>query len=272
MKAANKSELFAEFMEYGKLQSVKVIDCHTHMSGIGEASTPICEPADCIRLMDEENIESIWCSSHIDIYHISEEVNAATKKLVHDYPGRIYGYYVFNPNRKEQYLNDIHTVLDNDGFIGIKILPNYHNYSLDGPGYEEVLAFADEHRLPVLCHTWGDKPQNSVKEVANIMPRYKNLFFIMGHSAPGDLDGAIATAKKHENLYLDICDIHRHSGIIAKMVNSIGSERIVFGTDLPWYDPNYAIGSVLCAAVTDEDKRNIFRNNAIKLLSRSKKK
>ena len=94
----------------------------------------------------------------------------------------------------------------------------------------------------------------------------------MGHSAPGDLDGAIATAKKHENLYLDICDIHRHSGIIAKMVNSIGSERIVFGTDLPWYDPNYAIGSVLCAAVTDEDKRNIFRNNAIKLLSRSKKK
>lgn len=272
MKAANKSELFAEYMQYGKLQSVKVIDCHTHMSGIGEASTPICEPADCIRLMDEENIESIWCSSHIDIYHISEEVNAATKKLVHDYPGRIYGYYVFNPNRKEQYLNDIHTVLDNDGFIGIKILPNYHNYSLDGPGYEEVLAFADEHCLPVLCHTWGDKPQNSVKEVANIMPRYKNLFFIMGHSAPGDLDGSIATAKKYENLYLDICDIHRHSGIIAKMVNSIGSERIVFGTDLPWYDPNYAIGSVLCAAITDEDKRNIFRNNAINLLSRSKKK
>ena len=37
MKPINRSELFAEFMEYGKLQSVKVIDCHTHMSGIGEA-------------------------------------------------------------------------------------------------------------------------------------------------------------------------------------------------------------------------------------------
>ncbi len=272
MNPTNKSELFAEFLQYGKLKSVKIIDCHTHMSEIGEASTPISEAADCVTLMKEENIESIWCSSHIDLYHLSDEVNAATKKIVAEYPDKIKGYFVFNPNRKKEYLSDIGTVLTHSGFIGLKFLPNYHNFSLDGSGYEEALSFADRYSLPVLCHTWGDKPQNSVKEVANILPRYKNLFFIMGHSAPGDLDGAIQLARKYDNVYLDICDIHRHSGIIEKMVSAVGSERILFGTDMPWYDPNYAIGSVLCAKITDKEKENIFYNNAVQLLKSSKRR
>ena len=55
------------------------------------------------------------------------------------------------------------------------------------------------------------------------------------------------------------------------MVNAVGSERVLFGTVMPWYDPMYAIGSVLFANVSDEDKRNIFYNNAMNLLKRSKK-
>ena len=88
----------------------------------------------------------------------------------------------------------------------------------------------------------------------------------MGHSAPGELDESIAIAKQFDNAYLDICDIHRNGGTVEKMVKAAGSEKVLFGTDLPWYDPNYAIGSVLFAKITDRDRANIFRNNAVRML------
>jgi len=90
----------------------------------------------------------------------------------------------------------------------------------------------------------------------------------MGHSAPGELDEAISVAKKHENVYLDLCDIHRHSGIVDKMVKAIGADRVLFGTDIPWYDPAYGVGSVLFSKISDEDKYKILYKNAKALADR----
>lgn len=269
MKPLNNSAYLAEFLKYGRLKSVKIIDTHTHMGGIYGCALPVSGIDGCIKLMDEENVESIWCSSHADLFNINEDnINSETKELIKRYQSRVKGYYVFNPNRKETYLRGINEVLSNKSFIGFKFLPNYHNAALDGDGYAEVLEFADKNKLIVLSHTWGDKPHNSMKEVINILKCYHNLTFITGHSAPGDLDGAIAAARKYENAYLDLCDIHRHAGIVEKMVKSVGAERVLFGTDMPWYDPDYCIGSVLCAKISDADREKIFYKNAERLLKK----
>jgi predicted TIM-barrel fold metal-dependent hydrolase len=42
---------------------------------------------------------------------------------------------------------------------------------------------------------------------------------------------------------------------------------MLFGTDLPWFDPHQAIGALLSADITDEDRHNICHCNAEKLLS-----
>ena len=131
--------------------------------------------------------------------------------------------------------------------------------------YIGALEFADKHNLIVLSHTWG-KTDCSPKEVEKILKKYKNLQFILGHSAPNQLDEAIEVVKKYDNAILDLCDIHRHSGIVDKMANSVGAERIVFGTDLPWYDPNYCVGSILCSKISDDDKEKIFNKNALRML------
>jgi predicted TIM-barrel fold metal-dependent hydrolase len=56
------------------------------------------------------------------------------------------------------------------------------------------------------------------------------------------------------------------------MCREVGSDRVVFGTDLPWYDPSYAIGSVLFADITDEDRENILRNTALSILDKMGRK
>lgn len=272
MRPTNASVYVADLIRNGRLTKLKVIDVHTHMDSIYGVSSPICNAADCMKLLDEENISQIWCATHGDLFGPDAfEVNRSTKALVHAYPDRVKGYFVYNPNHADRYLPLIGEALSDPGFIGYKVLPNYHNTALDSEAYEPMLAYAEEHRLVVLSHTWGVLPHNSPREVANVMARHPHLIFIMGHSAPGECEAAIALAKKYEGLYLDLCDIHRHSGIVARMVNSVGSEKVLFGTDLPWYDPIYAIGSVLCAHIGDADRENIFYKNAESILQRIKR-
>jgi predicted TIM-barrel fold metal-dependent hydrolase len=272
MKPLNDSVYLTEFMKHGQLTDVRIIDIHTHMGGIYGCALPVSDIDGCVKLMDAQNIESIWCSAHADLFSINEnDINGETKALLKKYPSRVKGYYAFNPSKKEAYLSDIDITIRDKDFVGLKFLPNYHNHALDEEGYLEALEFADKHGLAVLCHTWGDKPHNSMKEVVNVLKRYKKLTFLIGHSAPGDLDGAIDAVKKYPNAYLDLCDIHRHAGIVEKMVKSVGAERVLFGTDMPWYDPTYCIGSVLYAKITDSDREKIFYQNAKNILERTNK-
>jgi len=52
------------------------------------------------------------------------------------------------------------------------------------------------------------------------------------------------------------------------MVNAIGADRVLFGTDIPWYDPGYGIGSVLFSRISDADKYKILYENAKGLAQR----
>ena len=264
MIATNPSVYRKEFFEAGRLESVPVVDCHTHMDDIYDASTPIFRIDECMRLMESENVKSIWCAPHPDLFGASS-VNGHIEEYMRRYPGRVFGYFGFNPNYAERYAAQMHKVLELPGYIGFKFLPVYHNTPLDSEKYAPSLELADKHRLVVLSHTWGNTAC-SPKEAETLLKKYHNLQFIMGHSSPNELDGAIALARKYDNVYLDLCDIHRHSGIVEKMVNSVGSERVLFGTDMPWYDPNYCIGSVLCAHIGDGDRENIFYKNAGRML------
>jgi len=47
------------------------------------------------------------------------------------------------------------------------------------------------------------------------------------------------------------------------------SDRMLFGTDLPWFDPHHGIGAVLSADLTDADRHNILHRNAERLLAAS---
>ncbi len=264
----NPSALAKEFMENGKLTSFSVIDAHTHMGRISGTYVSKAYCDEMIEVMDRENVSQIFCSPHSALHDatvMNEELEDAMKR----YPDRIKGYYTFNPNYAERYLEHIEDILNIEGYIGMKFLPTYHKYPLDGENYREALEFADKHSLVILMHTWGkNDPHNAPRHVEMLAKKYKNLKVIMGHSAPGELDESIKVVNTYDNVYLDICDIHRHNGIIDKMVESVGADKVLYGTDAPWYDHSYAIGSVLFSHISDEDKYKILHGNAEKLAKR----
>jgi len=264
----NPSVLAKEFMQNGKLTSFSVIDAHTHMGRIDGTYVSKATCDEMIEVMDRENIGQIFCSPHSAL-HESTIMNAELEVAMKKYPDRVKGYYIFNPNYHERYLSHMDDILNIEGYIGMKFLPTYHKYPLDGENYREAFEFADKHSLVILMHTWGNNdPHNAPRHVEMVAKKYKNLKVIMGHSAPGELDEAIKVVNKYDNVYLDLCDIHRHSGIVDKMVENCGADKVVYGTDAPWYDFSYGIGSVLFSHISDDDKYKILCANAKKLSER----
>jgi predicted TIM-barrel fold metal-dependent hydrolase len=116
-------------------------------------------------------------------------------------------------------------------------------------------------------HTWGGSAYDGPRVVRELAERYHNLTFLLGHSCHGEWDAAVALARDFPNIYLELTAIFDDRGVLEKFSAEAGSDRMLFGTDLPWFDPHQAVGALLSAHLSDEDIHNICHRNAEKLLA-----
>lgn len=247
------------------------IDMHVHMGPISTMSYDDGCADDLIAYMDKNKIELAVCSTNIDLFYAATD-HSMMEEAMERHPGRVYGYYLFNPNAGETEREIEAAFARHKGYIGIKLLPDYHRHSLDSDAYRPALRFAEERSLLLLSHTWGQAPgarsYSTMDKVLPVLEQYRNIRFLMGHSCQGQVDQAIRAASKYENAYLDICDTGRLNGVIERMVAGAGAHKVVFGTDWPQHSPVYLMGGVLYAKISDEEKKMILRGNAARLLAK----
>ncbi|MEM3545604.1 MAG: amidohydrolase family protein [Candidatus Bathyarchaeia archaeon] len=260
------SQIVREFMDEGKSRSCPVIDVHTHLGPYQGIYFPNPSPEDMIRTMDRCGVKIAISSSHAAL--IDSRENIKMVDVVRKYPDRFRAYWVINPNYPEEIPNEIRRFSELEGFVGFKFLSDYHKHPITSPRYENALKYADENRLIVLLHTWGYSPYDSPALVEKIAVKYPNVIFLMGHSGYGEWEKAIQVARDYPNVYLELTAAYAVNGVIEWMVKGAGSEKILFGTDLPWFDPHYGIGCVIFSRITDEERHNILHRNVERLLQR----
>lgn len=262
---ANQSRLAQEFMALGRLESLPIIDMHTHMGPFYGTYLPEAPLPRMLAEMERENIAWIVSAPHSALFDPiagNREIVAAMAA----HPAQIYGYYTVNPHYLEQLDEDLAKYDAIDNFVGFKLLPDYHKYPLTGDAFTPVYEFANERGLLLLSHTWGHSRYNPPQMIAELAVKYPNIRFLMGHSAPGETDYAIEVAAALPNVYLELCDTGRLNGLIGKMVREASSEKVIYGTDFPWYDPHYMLGSVLFSGIGDREISNIIHHNAVALV------
>ena len=148
--------------------------------------------------------------------------------------------------------------------IGLKILGTYHAPTLGDPGFEYAYAFANERKLPMLLHTWGKDDS-----LLPLIQKYPDIQFFLGHSCFGAWDYAERCVKESAgNVHLELTALPGMRGLIENLVSRVGSEKLLFGTDMPWFDEYQAVGGVLAARISDEDRLNIFYKNVERLLGK----
>jgi predicted TIM-barrel fold metal-dependent hydrolase len=217
--------------------------------------------------MDEAGVRLLVFSHHSAL-NSPDLANEPSVAAVRRFPDRLRAYCMVNPNYPEQLDRDLAAFqgLFPDVYVGFKFLSDYHKIPLTDPRYAPAWEYADQRALLVLAHTWGGSPYDGEDVVRKVAARYPNVKFLLGHSCHGAWDAAIQLVHDFANVYLELTAIFDDRGVIEAFVDGAGSDRMLFGTDLPWFDPHQAIGVLMNARITDEDRHNICHRNAQRLL------
>jgi len=261
------SDLAREFWEQGRSESCPIYDMHGHMGTWPAIYFPRGDVESMIGTMDECGVRMLVFSHHTALL-APNLGNRLSVEAVRRYPDRLRAYCAVNPNYPEQLEADLATFeAHRDVYVGFKFLSPYHGVSFADERCRPAWEYADEHELLVLCHTWGGDELCGPAVVRQIAQAYPHVKLLMGHSCHGDWDAAVQLVRDFPNLYLELTGLFDDGGVVDKFVREAGSDRVLFGTDLPWFDPHYGIGVVLSAHISDDDRHNIFHRNAERLLA-----
>lgn len=261
------SELSREFWEAGKSTTCPIYDMHGHMGAWTAIYFPRADVDAMVGTMDECGVRMLVFSHHMALT-APDIANSLGIQAVRHYPDRLRAYCVVNPNYPERLEADLATFeAHRDVYVGFKFLSDYHGIALTDERCRPAWEYANERELLVLVHTWGGSPLDGPVVVRQIAERYPRLKLFLGHSCHGEWDKAVTLARDFPNIYLELTALFDDRGILEKFVNEAGSDRMLFGTDLPWFDPHQAVGALLSAHIGDEDRHNICHRNAERLLA-----
>lgn len=259
------SKLWKEFLENGKIDSIPVIDVHCHMGFFYGSHMPYSEPEIMAKRMEKAGIKICIFAHHYSLFD-PEIGNEIVFDIVRKYPEKFKGYFSVNPHYQENirtYIKKFESL--KKIFVGFKLLPDYHRVCLSDKRYEIIFKYGEENGSIILTHTWGGSFYDGEVEVEKILKKYKKIKLILGHSLHSSWEKAIEYVKKYENVYLELCAVMDERGVLEKIVEEIGTDRILFGTDFPWFSHHYYIGSLFGAKLTDDEIKKILYLNALKL-------
>ena len=259
------SAIAREYLGTGRCATCGVIDLHAHYGHFRGIYMPNHDPEAMIATMNRCGVETIVTSGHTALVDMVRG-NAQIAEISVRHPGRWYGYLTYNPNYPAEGRAEIEAFDGRSSFVGIKLHPSHHGYPLTGDAYRPVLEFAASRRLIVLTHTWGRSTTDGPELLSQVAERYPEITWLAGHSGHGEFDLCMEVARTHANVYLELTAAYAVRGLIEDMVSRVGAHKIVFGCDLPWFDPHYAIGCIVMAHISDNARRAILRENALRLL------
>ena len=257
-----KSKLAQQFYETGR--ACPIYDFHGHMHEFASGYLPRHSSAKMIGLMNRANVKLMVFCSHNALFLTGYELekNRDETKL---FPEKLRAYHGIISRLTN--FEDFFANMENnpDVYVGAKFLCDYNTTPLSSEAHKPFFQYLNEHSMLVLLHTWGGSPYNGPAEVERAAKNYPGITFVCGHSFHGEWGAGAALAKKYPNLYYELTATHDDYGVIEFLTANVSSERILFGTDLPWFSTYVGIGSVLAADISDDDRENIFFRNAWRL-------
>lgn len=255
--------------------SVPVIDSHTHMVPEEDKTVNNCIMlySDCdsiAKKMDKLGIDSIitapWSGISFDGIKGNEESLYAAKK----HPGKFFGYSTCNVHYEEDLKawKEYHEKYP-DVFVGIKPYPPYQKFDYSDEVCQEWLSYANEHHLPVLVHS---EAPSFLDSALPAIEKYPNATFIVAHTGSSYENAryCIEAAKKYPNVMLEITYTSTARGMIEFLVDQVGADRVLYGSDLPMRDPSPQLAWVCYAKISVEDKKKILADNIKNIMAKRK--
>ncbi len=260
----------------GSIKSVKmtVIDMHGHL---GPWFYPEYSGGrkEVEALLVENGVDVCCVSSSKSLRYDTSEGNAELQRDIRD-SKRLFGYVVVNPNWPLS-IGDLELLKDRK-FVGVKLHPDLHRYRVSSKKCVEAVERIAKATDVILCHSSGEN--SPPPECMDLAKQFKDVKFIFAHLFMGVPYASVArfladrfesiemvSGYNLDNVYLDTSHLSIfYGGCLEKIVEILGADRIVFGTDIPLLDQFSILNRVRRAKIRESDKSKILEGNAKKIL------
>ncbi len=219
--------------------------------------------------------------------------NFAPPKILHD--NNLWSISVSQTNKELVPLVSFHPDMEEDlgtlfeqylnmGAKGIKIHPMAQGFEPDHRALQEVYRLCNELSFPVVFHCGrvSNARLNEYADLCMIMPvidKYPDIPVILTHMADGNIEDVVYLAGNYKNVFFDtsivitgyppILNANEPSWVedstVLDVVNRIGAERMLFGSDYPWGSPIHDTERFFGMNITDKQKSLILGENSIKI-------
>ncbi len=160
------------------------------------------------------------------------------------------------------------------GFLGVKIHPDYQETFIDDEGYIKILKCAKELDLIVTTHAgvdggYPDSPVRCTPERAKrVIDKVGHSKFVLAHLGANEMADEVYDILAGEDVYFDTAYILRFIGRekFVKILEKHGEDRILFATDSPWSDIAGDVEILKSFDIGKETEDKIFGGNARILL------
>ena len=168
-----------------------------------------------------------------------------------------------------------------EGARGLKLHPAAQRFYPHDRRLWPVYERAQELGWPIIFHSGafalgpGRSDHALLKHFPEVLSAFPRLTVVLGHMGFGDFEGCATIARDHPNAMFDCCYIINGTEPSPSLsddeataaIRSVGAERVMFGSDYPWFDPALDAARIRRLPLSDADKRAVLRDNAARLFA-----
>ena len=238
---------------YEKIFSdVNIIDSHTHV-GVDK---------DGHNINEKQFIEDMKASSvnRAIVFPLNESnhrnfsnPNDRVLKFYKNFPENIIPFFRINPKLKWEKEFDKRI---SQYFKGIKLHPKSQNFGIASYAAMDVYEKAQENKLPILIHT-GFGLSDIAEDIKFVTKSFPKLKLILGHGAFVDMKNTIKKVGNNDNVFFDTSTLSIFS--LLELIESLPPKKIVFGSDVPYYDFDIALQMLVDTAIICNKNPNDIR-------------
>ena len=154
----------------------------------------------------------------------------------------------------------------------VKLHPEMGRFRPDSPEAMTVYAECERLGLAVIFHAGRSgiepeslRPYALLRLFEPVAARFPKLPVVLGHGGARDYPDAIPLAQRHANVHLGIAS--QGATAIRSFIEGVGPERVVFGSDWPFYPVATSLAKLLLATRDRPAAREpVLRGNARRIL------
>ena len=161
-----------------------------------------------------------------------------------------------------------------NGFLGVKIHPDYQHTFIDDKSYVRILKAAKKHDLIVITHSGVDayyrnhEVRCTPERVKRVIDEVGHKKFVLAHYGANEYFDQVYDILCGTDVYFDTAYNLRFIGreTFIKILRKHGEDKILFASDSPWSSIKNDVEILRSFSLDKNTEEKIFCENAVKLL------